>query len=86
MLHRSQKFSEIFSAQGPAMLLFAEHDSVIEIENDSWIGAAQEAELEGRETESLEKHHHVMASSLFDDFELTNHAGAACCQDRGRHT
>jgi hypothetical protein len=65
------------------VLLFTEHDGIIEIENDARIGAMQEGELERAETEGLEKQDDVVTPRLFDDFHLANHAGPAGGQHGG---
>jgi hypothetical protein len=64
VLNRAQKFSEILSLERAPMFLFAKHDRVIKVKDDSRIGPAQCGQLEIGETKRFEKHHQVVPRGL----------------------
>src|ERR1700730_5849397 len=76
-----QKFLEIFSAHWPAMLLFAKHYGVVEIKNDSSIGALQQTQLKLIKANHLNQHDHVVPGGFFQDAQALADTGTACGQD-----
>jgi len=85
MLHRAQEFLEIFTAQWPAMFLFAKHDRVVEIKNNTAICALQQPELEFIETDCLEKDDYVMPTRLLENAQPLGHARTTSRNDRRFH-
>jgi hypothetical protein len=67
MFHSPKKLFEIFSAHWTAVFLLAEHNGIIEIENDSTIRALEKAQLEFIEPNGFEQNDHVMSARLPQD-------------------
>jgi hypothetical protein len=82
MLHRAQKFFEIFATQRPAMFLFAKHDRVVEIKNNPPIGALKQAELKFIEANGFEEHDEIVLSRLLQNAQSFGHARTPRWQDR----
>jgi hypothetical protein len=64
------------------MFLFAKHDRVVEVENDSGIGPAQHGQLERAEAERLEKDDDIVAGGLLHDAKPAGQIGPARGKDR----
>ena len=63
------------------MLLFAKHYSVVEIKNDSSIGALQQTQLKFVKANHLKQHHDVVPCRLFQDAQALADTGATGRQD-----
>src|ERR1700730_10403233 len=69
MLNRAQKFPEVLSFERAPVFLFAKHDRVIKVEDDSRISATQRGQLETGETKRLEKLPQVVPRGLLQHFD-----------------
>jgi len=86
MFDCSLEFLEVAGSNFLSVLLIAEHDRVVEVENDSTIVSAQKMEIQGAKSCGFEKYDEVMPASLPDQVQPLSNTRTMSASDRDLDT